>query len=297
MKLLTLIASAAILFGASSALAQQVYPSPEDATKDLIDSAKAGTPGFALRIFGQAGKDLLSSGDAATDADNLATFNAAAAATTAIDDGPDGQKLLRVGNNGWTLPVPLVKTDAGWHFDAAKGEENAIDREVGYNELSTIETCRAYKQAQDEYFELDRDGNGVREYAQRIISSPGKHDGLYWPPEDQADLSPLDGFAEDAIASGNAVGKGEPYNGYYYRVLTAQGPAAPGGAHAYLINGLMIAGHAMVAWPANYGKSGVQTFMCGENGVIYQKDLGSSTASLGAAITQFNPDSTWKAVE
>jgi hypothetical protein len=120
---------------------------------------------------------------------------------------------------------------------------------------------------------------------------------LYWPPEDQSDLSPLDGFAEDAIASGNAPHKGEPYNGYYFRVLTAQGPAAPGGAHPYLINGLMIAGHAMVAWPADYGKSGVQSFMCGENGVVYQKDVGAGTASLGAAMTQFNPDSTWKPVE
>ncbi len=297
MKLSILFASAAIVLGAHSALAQQVYPTPDDAAKDLIDAAKAGTPGFAVRIFGQAGKDLLSSGDAVTDADNVATFNTAAAATMAIDDGPDGQKLLRVGNNGWTLPIPLVKTDAGWHFDAAKGKEVMVDREVGFNELSAIEACRAYKQAQDDYFELDRDGNGVREYAQRIISSPDKHDGLYWPPEDQSDLSPLDGFAQDAAASGNTPGKGEPYNGYIFRVLTAQGPAAPGGAHAYLINGLMIAGHALVAWPADYGKSGVQTFTCGENGVIYQKDLGANTASLGAAMTQFNPDDSWKPVE
>jgi Protein of unknown function (DUF2950) len=292
------ILAAAILFAAASAAhAQQTYPTPEAAVKDLVDSAKAKTPGFGDRILGKDGAALLRSGDADEDAENLKEFNEEAAAETAIDDGPNGTKILRVGKHGWTLPLPLVKTDTGWRFDVAKGKEEMTDRRVGYNELSAIEACKAYVAAQDEYFRLDRDGNGLREYARRFISTPGTHDGLYWPPDDQADISPLDGFAEDANLAGRTGEKPEPYDGYYFRILTAQGPAAPGGAFSYLINGHMIAGHAMVAWPAQYGDSGVETFICGENGVVYQKDLGPNTAALGASMVQYNPDATWKVVE
>ena len=292
------ILAAAILFAAAvPARGQATYPTPEAAVKDLVDSAKTKTPGFGERILGKDGAALLRSGDADQDAENLKEFNEAAAASTAIDDGPNGEKILRVGKNGWTLPLPLVKTDTGWRFDAAKGKEEMTDRRVGYNELSAIEACKAYVAAQDEYFRLDRDNNGLREYARRFISTPGTHDGLYWAPENQADISPLDGFAEDAGLAKRSGEKPEPYDGYYYRILTAQGPAAPGGAFSYLINGHLLAGYAMVAWPATYGESGVQTFICGENGVVYQKDLGPNTAALGASMAQFNPDATWKAVE
>jgi hypothetical protein len=276
---------------------QETYPTPEAAVKDLVDSAKAKTPGFGDRILGKDGAALLRSGDADEDAENLKEFNEAAAALTAIDDGPNGTKILRVGKNNWTLPLPLVKTDAGWRFDAAKGKEEMTNRRVGYNELSAIEACKAYVAAQDEYFKLDRDGNGLREYARRFVSTPGTHDGLYWPPENQADISPLNGFVEDANLSGRTGEKPEPYDGYYFRILTAQGPAAPGGAFSYLINGHMIAGHAMVAWPEKYGDTGVETFICGENGIVYQKDLGPNTAALGASMAQYNPDASWKVVE
>jgi hypothetical protein len=292
-----LMAAAVLIAAALPARAQETYPTPEAAVKDLVDSAKAKTPGFGDRILGKDGAALLRSGDTDQDAENLKQFNAAAAAATAIDDGPNGTKILRVGKNGWTLPLPLIKSDAGWRFDAAQGKEEMTNRRVGYNELSAIEACKAYVAAQDEYFKLDRDGNGLRKYARRIISSPGTHDGLYWPPENQADISPLDGFAEDANLAGRSGEKPEPYDGYYFRVLTAQGPAAPGGAFSYLINGHMIAGHAMVAWPAAYGDSGVETFICGENGVVYQKDLGPNTAVLGTSMAQFNPDASWKVVE
>jgi hypothetical protein len=297
MKIGVILTAAVLIAAAVPARAQETYPTPEAAVKDLIDSAKAGTPGFGDRILGKQGAALLRSGDADEDAENLKEFNDAAAAATAIDDGPDGAKILRVGKNRWTLPLPLVKTDAGWRFDAAKGKEEMTNRRVGFNELSAIEACKAYVAAQDEYFRLDRDGEGLREYARRFISSPGMHDGLYWPPEDQADISPLDGFAEDANLRGRSGEKPEPYDGYYFRILTAQGPAAPGGAFSYLINGHMIAGYAMVAWPAKYGDTGVETFICGENGVVYQKDLGPNTAALGASMAQYNPDTTWKVVE
>jgi Protein of unknown function (DUF2950) len=297
MKIAGILAAAILFAAASAAHAQETYPTPEAAVKDLVDSAKAKTPGFGDRILGKDGAALLRSGDADEDAENLKEFNVAAAALTAIDDGPNGTKILRVGKNGWTLPLPLVKTDAGWRFDVAKGKEEMTDRRVGYNELSAIEACKEYVAAQDEYFKLDRGNNGLREYARRFISTPGTHDGLYWPPENQADISPLDGFVEDANLAGRTGEKPEPYNGYYFRILTAQGPAAPGGAFSYLINGHMIAGHAMVAWPAKYGDSGVETFICGENGVVYQKDLGPNTAALGASMAQYNPDASWKVVE
>ncbi len=210
--------------------------------------------------------------------------------------GPTATKILRVGKNGWTLPLPLVKTDAGWRFDVAKGKEEMTNRRVGYNELSAIEACKAYVAAQDEYFRLDRDSNGLREYARRFISTPGTHDGLYWPPENQADISPLNGFAEDA----NLASRSARSRNLTTAITSASSPrkgrrrlAAP----SYLINGHMLAGYAMVAWPAAYGDSGVKTFICGENGVVYQKDLGPNTAALGASMAEFNPDASWKAVE
>jgi hypothetical protein len=296
-KTIGILAAAILIAAALPARAQETYPTPEAAVKDLIDSAKAKTPGFGDRILGKEGAALLRSGDPQEDADDLKDFNEAAAELTAIDDGPGGTKVLRVGKNGWTLPLPLVKSDAGWRFDPARGKEEMTNRRVGFDELSAVGACRAYVQAQDEYFRLDRDGNGLREYARKIISTPGTHDGLYWPPENQADISPLEDLVQDADLAKRANAKPEPYNGYNFRILTAQGPAAPGGAHSYLINGHMIAGHAMVAWPASYGDSGVQTFICGENGVVYQKNLGPNTVALGAAMREYNPDSSWTPVE
>jgi Protein of unknown function (DUF2950) len=297
MRMGGILAAAILMASAFPTRAQETYPTPEAAVKDLVDSAKAKTPGFGDRILGKDGAALLRSGDPAEDAENLKEFNEAAAASTAIDDGPNGTKILRVGKRGWTLPLPLVKTDSGWRFDVAKGKEEMTNRRIGYNELSAIEACRAYVAAQEEYFRLDPDSNSLREYARRFVSTPGTHDGLYWPPENQADISPLDGFVQDANLASRTGEKPEPYDGYYFRILTAQGPAAPGGAFSYLINGHMIAGHAMIAWPEKYGDSGVETFICGENGVVYQKDLGPNTAALGASMAQYNPDASWKVAE
>jgi Protein of unknown function (DUF2950) len=297
MRMGGILAAAILMASAFPTRAQETYPTPEAAVKDLVDSAKAKTPGFGDRILGKDGAALLRSGDPAEDAENLKEFNEAAAASTAIDDGPNGTKILRVGKRGWTLPLPLVKTDSGWRFDVAKGKEEMTNRRIGYNELSAIEACRAYVAAQEEYFRLDPDSNSLREYARRFVSTPGTHDGLYWPPENQADISPLDGFVQDANLASRTGEKPEPYDGYYFRILTAQGPAAPGGAFSYLINGHMIAGHAMAAWPEKYGDTGVETFICGEEGVVYQKDLGPNTAALGASMAQYNPDASWKVVE
>jgi len=293
MRTSVILAAAAMIAAAVPAGAQQVYPTPEAAAKDLIDSAKDKTPGFGERIFGKEGAELLKSGDPEQDARNVDTFLAAAAAQTEIEDGPDGTKLLSVGKNGWTLPLPLVKSDAGWRFDPVRGKEEVTDRRIGFDELSAIAACHAYLQAQDEYYRLNPEGLGFREYAARIVSSPGKRDGLYWPPDNQADISPLDGLVQDAHLADRTGEKAEPYNGYNFKILKAQGASAPGGAHDYLINGHMIAGHALLAWPAAYGDTGVKTFLCGQDGVVYQKDLGSSTGALGAAMTRYDPDPSW----
>ena len=228
MRIGGILAAAVLIAAALPARAQETYPTPEAAVKDLVDSAKAKTPGFGDRILGKDGAALLRSGDADEDAENLKEFNEAAAASDRDRRRTQWRRRsCASGKNGWTLPLPLVKTDAGWRFDVAKGKEEMTNRRVGYNELSAIEACKAYVAAQDEYFRLDRDGNGLREYARRFISTPGTHDGLYWPPENQADISPLDGFAEDANLAARSGEKPEPYDGYYYRILTAQGPAAP----------------------------------------------------------------------
>ncbi len=294
-------ASVAAAFGlllvSHPACAQQSYATPEAAAKDLIESARAKTPGFVERIFGKDGKAILESGNAAEDARHLAEFNDAAAKASAIDDKSPDARVLRLGTNGWTFPVPLVKTGAGWHFDPALGKVESENRTIGHNELSAIAICRAYVKAQDEYFRIDRDGDSVREYARKIVSTPGTRDGLYWTPRNQADISPLDGMISDAGLERRAKEEPSPYNGYFFKILTQQGSAAPGGAHSYVINGHMIAGHALVAWPAEWGKTGVQTFICGENGKVFQKNLGRRSGKLGGAVTKYDPDPGWTLVE
>jgi hypothetical protein len=193
--------------------------------------------------------------------------------------------------------LPIVKTQEGWRFDPEKGRIEITNRLIGFNELSAIGACRAYVKAQDEYFAMDRDQDAVREYAGKIVSSPGARDGLYWEPENQADISPLADFVSTAQQQGKTAASAGSYNGYYFRILTAQGPAAPGGAHPYRINGSMIAGHAMVAWPIEWGKTGVKTFMCGQSGKVFQKDFGVRSGEVAGKMATYNPDSSWSLVE
>lgn len=278
----------------SPARAQQVYPTPEAAMKDLIDSAKAGAPGFGDRIFGKDGADLMRSGNKAEDQRHLAEFNQIAAEAASLDAVAADTRILRAGKMGWTFPVPIVKTASGWRFDAAAGRQEIIDRAVGHNEFSAIAACRAYVKAQDEYFRIDRDGNALREYARRIVSRPGKHDGLYWEPANQSDISPLGNLN----AGSNSASEPFPlYNGYRFKILSRQGDAAPGGAYSYVINGHMIAGHALLAWPDEWGVSGLKSFVCGENGKIFEKDLGPRSSRLGRSMKVYSPDKSWRLVE
>ncbi len=299
MRRIAMMAAAGVVFmaGQSQPRAQQIYPTPEAAAKDLIDSARAKAPEFGKRILGQQGAALLRSGDPEEDARNLAEFNEAAASAMALDEKNAATRLLRIGDRGWTFPLPIVKTESGWRFDPEQGRVEITNRLIGFNELSAIGACRAYVKAQDEYFSMDRDGDAIREYAGKIVSSPGKRDGLYWDAENQADISPLDGFVTETKRKQKGAAGAGSYNGYIFRILTAQGAAAPGGAHTYKINGSLIAGHALVAWPVEWGKTGIQTFICGQNGKIFQKNLGSRTGSLGPKITAYNPDRSWQSVE
>jgi hypothetical protein len=193
-----------------------------------------------------------------------------------------------------------VEKDGKWFFDTAAGEEELLNRRIGKNELATLEVVRAYVDAQREYASADRDGNGVLQFAQHFLSSPGKKDGLYWPPDLDGEISPLGPLVANAESKGyrlkgrDSEGNYEPYNGYYFKILTRQGKNAPGGAYNYVINGNMIGGFALVAWPAEYGKSGIMTFIVNQQGFIYQKDLGEKTTKLASSMKRYDPDSSWQ---
>ncbi|MFZ4532326.1 MAG: DUF2950 domain-containing protein [Alsobacter sp.] len=299
-RLAPLPAVVAVLFcglgPVTGAHAQEGFASPEAAVAALVEASKAHDPARIERIFGPGSLPVLSSGDAAEDKRRLEAFVAAAGESmTLMPDGVAVQRL-RIGAKGFDFPVPLRQTGNRWSFDLAAGREEIHDRTIGFNELSAIEACRAYVLAQREYVRIDRDGDDVQSYAQRIISTPGTRDGLYWPAETQSDRSPLDSRVTDVEAAKAVAGKAAPHLGYRFKILKAQGPAAPGGAYSYVINGRMIAGFALVAYPDRWGQTGIMTFICGQQGRIYQRDLGPGTAKVGAAMTRYNPNKSWTLV-
>ena len=212
-----------------------------------------------------------------------------------IEPDGDGRARIAAGQMGWTLPIPLEKTASGWRFDMKAGMDEIAIREIGRNELSAIQVAKAYADAQREYFARDRNGDGVPEYAQKIASSAGKMDGLYWPSKANEEPSPLGRLLADAAAEkGRKPGS---YHGYSYRILTAQGPDAAGGARNYIVDGRMTGGFGLVAWPTSYGRSGVMSFMINQDGQVYEKNLGPDTATQAARVKAFNPDATWRKVE
>lgn len=218
--------------------------------------------------------------------------------TNRIIHQSDSRCVLEVGKDFWPFPVPLVKRDGAWIFDTEAGKEELLNRRIGRNELSTLGTMRAYVQAQREYATKDRDGDEVNEFAQRFASAPGRKDGLYWSPDLDGEISPLGPLVAEAYTEGYArsreAGAGpEPFHGYLFKVITRQGRSAPGGKYDYVINGNMIGGFALVAWPAEYGESGIMTFVVNQQGRVYQKDLGPKTAKIAAGMKDYNPDATW----
>lgn len=274
------------------------FATPQEAAQALIDAASRNDSAAMLNLFGAAGKEIVDSRDATGEQHMRENFVARAHTSMRIESEPGNPDRATVvaGENDWPFPVPLVRKGGRWYFDAAQGKLEIRARRIGRHEMIAIDVCRGYVEAQMEYASHDRDSHGILKYAQHIINSPGKKDGLYQEGE-QKNLVPKS-FAEAAAARLEAQGKKPvPYHGYYFHILRAQGPDAPGGAMDYVVNGEMIGGFALVAWPAEYGVSGIKTFLVSHHGVIYQKDLGPATPTLARAVRRFNPDKTWKVVD
>lgn len=278
----------------------KVFASPQDAAQALVEAAATNNVQALLEILGPDSQKLVESGDAVQDKNSRAVFAKLAKASMRVEPDPhhEGDQVIIVGEDDWPMPIPIAKTAAGWQFDTAAGADEIINRRVGDNELEAIEICRGLVDAQFAYASKDRDSNGLLEYAQRFISTPGNQDGLYWPTEPDGSSSPIADVVAKAGVQGYdlTTGKPAPFHGYIYRILTEQGPSAPGGAYSYVVRGAMIGGFAFVAWPAEYGASGVMTFIINNQGNLYEKDLGPKTAELVKAMKAYNPDKTWRQI-
>lgn len=281
----------------AAAAPQKSFSSTEEAVKAAITAAKNDDDKELIAIFGPGSTELLHSGDPVADKQRRAAFlKAYDEKNRLLTQGED--TILVVGKDDWPLPIPLVKKGNGWMFDAAKGKEEVLNRRIGQNELNTIQVVLAYVDAQREYAMKDRDGDGLLEYAQSFRSDGGKKNGLYWPAKSGEEQSPLGELAARAVKAGyKAADKPFPFHGYYYRILTAQGKDAPGGAYSYIVKGSMIGGFGLVAYPAEYGNSGVMTFIVNHDGKVFEKDLGKNTATIAAGMKEYNPDKTWKEVQ
>ena len=291
---------AAMVIAASSVVPaatfeQRHFKSDQDAVDALVDATRSNQTQLLLKILGSDGAKLIYSGDAVADRNARARFVAAYEQAHRIEmEGPD-RAVLVVGDEEWPLPIPLVHTGGDWHFDTKAGQQEILDRRVGRNELGVLEVCRAYVQAQREYASLQMSLGRGREYAQHFRSHPGTHDGLYWSVAPGEPASPLGPLVAEAQAAGYAGdGMPRPYYGYYFRVLRRQGAHAPGGAKDYIIDGHMTDGFALLAYPAEYGDSGVMTFMVNGQGIVFEKNLGPGTAALARAIEQYDPDESWR---
>jgi hypothetical protein len=271
-----------------SAWSQQSYPTPQAAADALVDGIARSDGDAVMAVVGPDSRKYLPLDT--VDKDDVLDFLGAWAESHEIVPAGADKAFLGVGRHGWTLPIPIVKTASGWRFDVKAAPEEIRTRRVGRNELAAIQTALAYTDAQEEYYAKDRNGDGVREFAKRLLSSPGKHDGLYWASVAGGEESPLG--PEFAYAR-----RGQPYNGYLYRILTAQGKDAPGGAKNYVKDGRMTEGFALIAWPAKYDDTGVMTFIVDRAGAVYQKNLGRHTNALARAVTAYNPDASWTKVE
>jgi hypothetical protein len=290
----------AVLLGSPAAWGaekQKAFAAPEEAVQELVAAARANDLKAMLTVLGPGAKDIVSTGDAAEDRATYERFSKSYDESNRIDLQGGATATLVVGKDAWPFPVPLVKSDAGWRFDAKRGRDEVISRRIGRNELSVIQAVQAYVDAQREYYLRNPAQDKVLAYAQKVVSDKGRRDGLYFPTRDGEPPSPLgELFAKAQAAGYNPGGKPIPYFGYYYRILKAQGADAKGGAFDYVARGKMIGGFALVAYPAAYGSSGIATFIVNHDGVVYQKDLGPQTASVATKMTRFNPDGTWKRI-
>ncbi|WP_428296509.1 DUF2950 domain-containing protein [Hyphomicrobium sp.] len=286
-----------IALPANAEVEQATYASAEEAVSDLAKSARSGDIDAIAAVLGPEGREIASSGDEVADADARNRFLSAFDQSHEIRQSEDGRSILYIGEDEFPFPIPLVTDNGRWRFDTEAGAEEIFDRRIGENELSAVEVLRTFVDAEREYAETDRDGKGVQ-YARRLLSQPDATDGLYWPTGEGEPESPLGPLVADAQSEGyKARSDGPtPFHGYIFRVLTAQGEHAPGGAQDYLINDRMIGGFGLLATPAEYGNSGVATFIVNHDGVVYERDLGEDTDEIAATINAFDPGPDWKPV-
>ncbi|MDE2179855.1 MAG: DUF2950 domain-containing protein [candidate division NC10 bacterium] len=277
---------------------QQRFASPGEAVQALVAAAKAGDVETLTAILGSEARDLISSGDPVADKEGRARFVRAYEQSNKLERPTDTKAVLVIGQDDWSLPIPVIREADVWRFDTVAGREEILNRRIGRNELNAIQVCLAYVDAQQEYARVTRGDNGLLTYAMKFRSDEGKRNGLYWPTKEGEDPSPLGVLAANARAEGytreTSDGKPIPYHGYVYRILTAQGPDVLGGAYDYVVKGRMIGGFALVAYPVQYGISGIITFIVNQQGIVYEKDLGPDTESIARAMLTYNPDKTWK---
>lgn len=278
---------------------QAEYDTPEAAAEALILAAENYDVAAFTNILGTGGVDLVVSEDPVQDKVQSAAFAAAAREKLAVDRDPEDPKvaILSVGPDAWPLAIPIVEQGGKWRFDVEAGHQETLNRRIGRNELLAIELCRGYVEAQHLYAQQKHDGALVNQYAQRVISTPGKQDGLAWQDPDGTWQGPVGEGVARAIAQGYSSGTQDPYNGYYFKVLTGQGPSAPMGEMDFLVGGAMIGGFALVAAPAEYEATGIKTFIVSHDGIVYEKDLGPETLAAYRAMERYDPDPSWTAVE
>jgi len=292
-----MLLSASFISNASSADSPKTFSSSKEAADALVKASQANDTKTLLLLFAPNGKDLIESGDPADDAQSRARFTAAAhKKMDLVPDPSDPNKIfVSVGDEDWPFPVPLIEKNGLWMFDSSEGQQEVLARYIGAHELTAIEICRGYVEAQNQFAQTHL-SKGMPEYAQKLVSSPGKQDGLYWDSKN-GELPPP--IAADFAQAAHRMASGErkPYHGYYFHILTAQGPDAHGGAKNYIADGAMTGGFALVAWPAKYGETGVQTLIVNQDAIVYQTNLGADTDKKAPELTQFNPDSSWTEVK
>lgn len=282
----------------SFAAEQQTFSTPEAAVDALTSALKANDSNAIVSIFGEKYKKLIITGDDANDNVTRAETVAKLSEFHALQEQGDGSRLLLIGAEAWPVPIPLIRENGAWRFASEQGVQEILNRRIGKNERNAIYVLRAYLDAQRQYASVDRDGDGVFQYATKLASSPNKQDGLYWPADSAQgeEASPFGPLIAESSAYLTDHKKGDPYRGYHFKIISRQGKSAPGGAYNYIINGRMIAGFAMVAYPSDYGNSGVMSFIVSHNGKVYEKDLGKNTKNLGTKMISFNPDKSWNEV-
>jgi hypothetical protein len=272
----------------------KAFATPAQAAKEFIEAANTNDVTALIKILGPDGRDLVTSDDPVADKDRALRFAALARDKQSVTfDAKNANKAtLVVGNDDWPLPIPIVKRGGNWYFDSKSGRQEVLFRRIGNNELDAIDICRGFVEAQNEYALQRHDNSPLNQYAQQIISTPGKHDGLAWQNSDGSWGGPVGHEVAIALAQGYS-NKTQPYHGYYFKVLKGQGPAAPQGQVDFLVNGVMIGGFALAAAPAQYRVTGVKTFIVSHDGIVYQKDLGPNTLSILEKMDRYNPDKTW----